>query len=868
MNHATTIRFVWITLLALILALPATGADWTYSYSDDFSSDRVQSDAYLHSTVWDLDATPLPEPYLQYLDAGTARGLLFMEHQGQPARLGYCLPVGMTYAHRIITGTVAVEVSFPCNATVSQFPTGGELFCSTSPDGITWSWPQYLQDGRNTIPVASEMGRFYVVFSGDRAMIETIQVSLSTPSATIRVPGDYGTIQQAIDAARAGDVVEVAPGTYPGNLDFQGKRITVRSAEGAARTIIDCGSPAASSGTGRRGVYFHQGETTDSVLSGFTIQGGRIYGDAIPADPLHWTQSASHPIGGGIYCEFSSPTIAGCIIRDCRAELGGGIGCVGAGPAIINCTIEQCQAGGLGSAGTGGRGAGIALVGESYATITHCVVQSNRVSHDGRGAGLYVLHSSAVVGGCTFSFADNLAGGALRGGGAYCGGDASDVLFKNCIFSNNRADAGAGIFVERITNALPSVTASSWRCAVAVINCTVAQNSLTYALGSSAGGGISSNGAILTIANSIVWDNDGTALAISNPGDASVSYSDIQGGYSGTGNLSSDPLFASPASLDYHLKSTGGRYNPQSGAWVNDSTFSPCIDSGDWLESAEYEPPRNGERINMGAYGGTPEASKSAARAVLHVSKNGRDSNNGRSPSKAFATIDKAIEAAADGDTILVWPGEYVEEISFMGKAITVRSAADAAVLIGANYACTFSMGENCDSVLANFVITGCGRSGIFCDGSSPTLKNLTIVDNQTGILAYGGANPQITNCILWKNTDASLSAWKASYAWNISYSCVQAAATDNIGWTAGNINTDPLFANLAGGDYHLRSPYGRYMPQSGAWMTDSVMSPCIDAGDPFEYPRDEQVPNGNRMNMGAYGGTPYASRSSGPRCP
>ncbi|MEN6427923.1 MAG: right-handed parallel beta-helix repeat-containing protein [Phycisphaerales bacterium] len=857
MKHVTHIRLVWVSAVALMLALPAAGAD----YLDDFSSDKAQSDAYLHSTFWTLDANPLPEPYLQYLET-ESRGLLFMDYADQPARLGYCLPITATYTHRIITGTLTVDVDFPCNETVSQYPTAGELSCSTSPDGMTWSWPQYLHAGRNTIPVASDMGKCYVVFSGARVMIDNIQVSLSPPSATLYVPRDYSTIQQAIDAARTGDVIEVAAGTYRGSgnwdIDFQGKRITVRSADGAARTIIDCESPAASS---RRGFYFHRGETTDSVLSGFTIRRGRVYGKEIPADPLRWTQSASHPIGGGIYCEFSSPTIAGCVIEDCHAELGGGIGCVGAGPTILDCTIQECLAGGLGSAGAGGHGAGIAVVGESDATIMHCVVQSNRTYYEGRGAGLYVLHSWADVAGCTFSFSDNFGSGTLQGGGAYCGGEDTDVTFRNCVFSNNQADAGAGILVERITPALPSVTVSNSRCAVAVINCTIAQNALTYALGSSTAGGVNSNGAIITISNSIIWDNDGAAVTISNPADSyPVTYSNIQGSYSGTGNISADPLFASPASLDYHLKSTGGRYNPQTGAWVNDNVCSPCIDAGDWVDSAEYEPPLNGDRINMGAYGGTAQASKSAARAIFHVSKTGRDSNTGRSESKAFATIEKAIDAAAQGDIILVWPGEYVEEISFMGKAITVQSAADAAVLTAPNYACTFTMGESEDSVLANFVITGCGLAGIYCDyGASPTLKNLTIVDNQFGIVSYHGSAPTISNCILWDNADGDL------FQCNASYSCIGHA---NESKGTGNISSDPLFANAAGGDYHLRSPYGRYVPGSGAWTTDTAMSPCIDKGDPSEYPRCERVPNGNRINMGAYGGTLCASKSSGPRCP
>ncbi|MGE5293465.1 MAG: right-handed parallel beta-helix repeat-containing protein, partial [Solirubrobacterales bacterium] len=222
-----------------------------------------------------------------------------------------------------------------------------------------------------------------------------------------------------------------------------------------------------------------------------------------------------------------------------------------------------------------------------------------------------------------------------------------------------------------------------------------------------------------------------------------------------------------------------------------------------------------------------------------------------------------------------VWPGTYSEEITFEGKAITVRSAADAAVLTApSGYACSFSMGESAGSVLANFVITGCGEGGIFCDGTSPTLKNLTIVKNQGGVLVYGGAEPTIVNCIIWKNTNlvnnknVSLSAWMAGYGWNVSYSCIDAAAADKIDWNIGNIDTDPLFANLDGGDYHLRSRYGRYVSSTGTWALDSSMSPCIDGGDPSDDPRNEPADNGGLINMGAYGGTRSASKSGVGSCP
>ena len=65
-------------------------------------------------------------------------------------------------------------------------------------------------------------------------------------------------------------------------------------------------------------------------------------------------------------------------------------------------------------------------------------------------------------------------------------------------------------------------------------------------------------------------------------------------------------------------------------------------------------------------------------------------------------------------------------------------------------------------------------------------------------------------------------------------------------------------------GDYHLKSQAGRWDPNSQSWVQDYVSSPCIDSGNPGCPLGDEPDPNGNRINMGAYGGTAEASKSPG----
>jgi len=837
------IGLVQFGLLWLLVAALASGTAGAYDYADNFETNKAQTDSYAHSMFWSGDTSPLPQPYLYYLEYGGSQAIGFLDYQDRPAELAYCFPIGATQGQTTVKGTLQVDVSFPTNATIGQF-FPGSLTYKTSSDGTAWSAPMPLSAGRQRMSISSTGGTCYIIFSGIRAVIDNLQVSLSSPTTTIRVPGNFPTIQAALDFATHGDVIEVAPGRYTGegnwDLEFHGKSLTLRGASGPESTIIDCDWPA--SGGDHRAFYFHQGETNETLVCGFTIKGGHISGTTIPSSTSGWSKSPSHPIGGGIYCEFSSPTIADCIITDCRAEIGGAIGGVGTDAVITNCVISECAAGGFGAATTGGRGGAIGLLGQSDVLIANCDISDNAAYHSSSGAGIYCWQSIAVISGCRIT--NNSASGAVNGGGAYCGGGGTDVLFQNCVFSKNIATAGAGIFAEW--------GGSSPRPSVDVINCTIAQNQ---------GGGIKSDSVDINVNSTIVWSNQGTALALSGTvSQHPVTYSNIQGGYSGTGNIEADPIFVSSSNEDYHLQSSHGHYDAQNSRWTTDGRTSPCIDAGDPSDPATEEPTPNGGRLNMGAYGGTRQASKGTEYLTYHVSvRNGSDWSNGLSQGAAFKTIQKAINTAHSGDTVLVWPGTYHEDLSLNGKSITIQSAADAAVIVAKfDYAFTFYLAESSRSIVSNFVIQGGSQGAILCgQGASPTLRNLTIVDSVFGISAYDGADPYIVNCIFWGNADGDLWGCEAYY------SCVEHDNPPDR--SAGNINEDPEFADPDNGDFHLKSFYGRYVSDLDTWTQDLVHSPCIDTGDPDEYPRVERLLHGTRVNMGAYGGTPYASLSGPP---
>ncbi|MHC4865369.1 MAG: LamG domain-containing protein [Planctomycetota bacterium] len=232
----------------------------------------------------------------------------------------------------------------------------------------------------------------------------------------------------------------------------------------------------------------------------------------------------------------------------------------------------------------------------------------------------------------------------------------------------------------------------------------------------------------------------------------------------------------------------------------------------------------------------------------------GNDDNSGLTGTTALASIQAGIEAASACEIVLVYPAVYGEKLDYLGKAITVRGVASgegSAIIEAPNdIGVSFYSGEDGNSVLENFVLRASETAVLLAD-ASPSLRQLTVVDNNYGIAAYGDSEPDIQNCILWDNTSGDL------YGCEARYSCVEQSGAGE-----GNIDTDPLFADANSGDYHLLSEYGRYWQEHGVWVFDEVSGGCIDGGDPNVGPWDEPMPNGDRINMGCYGGTAYASMS------
>jgi len=138
-------------------------------------------------------------------------------------------------------------------------------------------------------------------------------------------------------------------------------------------------------------------------------------------------------------------------------------------------------------------------------------------------------------------------------------------------------------------------------------------------------------------------------------------------------------------------------------------------------------------------------------------------------------TIQEGIDAAEDGDIVLVAPGTYLERIDFLDKAITLLSEAGPAATVidgslQAGAVVTFADEENEDAIMDGFYIkNGSGTSGpspedsygggILCYSSSPTIANCIIAQNTAS--AHGGgvylsnSSPIITDCMISGNSAA-----------------------------------------------------------------------------------------------------------------
>jgi predicted outer membrane repeat protein len=211
----------------------------------------------------------------------------------------------------------------------------------------------------------------------------------------IGVPDDYGTIQDALNAAATGDEVVVADNkeeevyTGEGNvfIDFGGKAIVLRSENGPKDCVIDGGgvvSPV---------FWFITGETADAQVIGFTIRNGQFFS------------------GGAVFCHKSSPTFRECIFQNNSvSNYGGAVYCNEGSPTFINCTFDANFADKLG--GAVASVTPLSSINTASPTFINCVMTRNWATS---GGAMYLQNSYGNLVDCTLR--DNTAG---SGAGVYC----------------------------------------------------------------------------------------------------------------------------------------------------------------------------------------------------------------------------------------------------------------------------------------------------------------------------------------------------------------------------------------------------------------------------------------------------------------
>jgi hypothetical protein len=211
--------------------------------------------------------------------------------------------------------------------------------------------------------------------------LELIAIGAQSASAATHLvrpdgSGDFVTIQEAVDAASDGDVIELSDGTFQGmgnrDIELLGKNIIVQSRSGNPHAcIIDCEDAG-------RGFHVHQGETAATMIVGITIRDGHAVGSG--AD------------GGGICCENSSPTIQNCVIESNRADdNGGGVYCRTGSPTLLNCIFIGNH--------TYDNGGGLKCSFDAAVTVTNCTFVANTTTR-GQGGGLDCNNCAPTITNC------------------------------------------------------------------------------------------------------------------------------------------------------------------------------------------------------------------------------------------------------------------------------------------------------------------------------------------------------------------------------------------------------------------------------------------------------------------------------------
>lgn len=460
-------------------------------------------------------------------------------------------------------------------------------------------------------------------------------------------------------------------------------------------------------------------------------------------------------LGGGIYLRQGTMTAANCSDIHSNDAIDGGGAYVITSTIIINGSCSEIQyntatgnGGGVYAQGstinldddaelydndagtdTTGSGGGAYLDNSNLYSDKASIRYNNT---DDYGAGIYATNGSIVdmdlgsytcVGERCSRIYGNIAATAY-GGGIYANDSA--VWLDNIFIENNGATLGGAIYATNssmyIYNSLFARNNATSTAADAIrlfTSATMGGRGNTFAYndigGASTGEAINVFSADLILQCSIVW---GHSSSISPTG-LDVSYSDIQGSYTGVGNLDVNPLFVASGSYDYHLQSS-----------------SPAIDHCPYFSglATDFD---NEVRPVVRVTGATPYDMGADEVTQDRVGVNG---------TCTYGTIQQAVNAASNGDIVQIASGVYFETVDITNKNINLVGGYDST--------CTSITGD--PTRLEGSIGAG---STLDIFGSTVTLQNLEIAWGSSvggGVDARSGAQVTLDNTDVFNNHGSS----------------------------------------------------------------------------------------------------------------
>ena len=230
----------------------------------------------------------------------------------------------------------------------------------------------------------------------------------------------------------------------------------------------------------------------------------------------------------------------------------------------------------------------------------------------------YLIPSSPTIKNCLIAHNRAMFGGAIM-----CADDSEAEITNNRIVDNKADLGGAGMYIAYgspvVSNNIIAHNSAgvvgggimSWISTPSIKNNTIVRNrpsalhletTTLYPWWPTPP---------VPVQNNIIWQNEIHVTEEVLSSEYDITFNDVQGGWNGEGNIDADPFFADAENRDYHLMSHAGCWDQAGNSWIASDLTSPCIDAGDPAAPVGNEPAPHGDRINMGAYGSTEQASKS-----------------------------------------------------------------------------------------------------------------------------------------------------------------------------------------------------------------------------------------------------------------